>query len=79
MNVNLIGVWQSESGTVFKLKETGKSKKVDGEWVPELTNDVMFRVSIANDTTSTGPAVALKETFLAEQIAKVLNEHLSPG
>lgn len=74
---NQAGIWQSENGTVFKLKETGKMKKVNGEFVPELVNDVMFRVNFTNVSFVTEAEQMSKETTMVEQIVKRLNEHPS--
>jgi hypothetical protein len=74
--------WQVEGNTVFKLKETGNVEKIDGKFVPEVTNDYLFNVQLQNRhiptgaaANSTGPAMAYKAKFLAEHIANLLNKY----
>jgi hypothetical protein len=37
-------IWQVEGNTVFKLKETGSVERIEGKFVPEVTNDYLFNV-----------------------------------
>jgi len=74
------GLWQAEDGVVFKLKETGAFKRVEGKLEAELTNDVYMRVSIQSVHVNAGESqnltsagIAMKEMFLAEKIATLLN------
>lgn len=74
--------WITDGGAVFSLKPTGKMKKVEGEYVSELTNDVFIRVQLHNTHIRnldnpdgiTPAAIAFKEKFIAEHIAELLNK-----